>query len=96
MGTLYLLTKSPWARREMSEWLPRVGEKDALLLIQDAVIALQSAPPDVARQLERMGPRLFALEADLAARAIEGKGAGVVDDGAALELLARFDRIVAI
>ncbi len=96
MNTLYIFTKSPWARRDMEDWLPRLDPQDGVLLIQDAVLALKGAPAGVRETLQGLQGRLFALEADLVARGIAAGETRIVDDKVAVDLLARHDRVLAL
>lgn len=96
MDTLFILSKSPWARRDMDEWVGRVGPADGLLLIQDAVLALRGAPERVSRGFRALEGRLFALEADLAARGIDPGRASAVDERGVVELIAGAQRVLAI
>jgi sulfur relay protein TusB/DsrH len=94
--TLYVFAKSPWVRRDLEEWLPRIDEEDAVLLIQDGVLAIKGAPTGVAEQLsERSGP-LYALERDLVARGIGAGAAETVDEKRVIELMMNYQRVVAL
>lgn len=73
-----------------------MGPADGLLLIQDAVLALRSAPEHVSRGLRALGGRLLALEADLAARGIDPGWACAVDERGVVELIAGAQRVLAL
>ncbi|MEJ5376548.1 MAG: sulfurtransferase complex subunit TusB [bacterium] len=96
METLFIFSKSPWARRDMEFWLPRVGEQDQVLLIQDAVLALSGESSSLLASLPPLQGRLWALEADLAARGIRAGGAQAVDYGGAVELILKAKRVLAL
>jgi len=96
METLFVFSKSPWARRDMETWLPRVREQDQVLLIQDAVLALRSACSDLSESLAPLKGRLWALEADLEARGVKAQEAGVVDYRGAVELILEANRVLAL
>lgn len=96
METLFIFSKSPWARRDMETWLPRVGEQDQVLLIQDAVLALRSKSLDISRRLSSLQGRLWALEADVEARGLKPQGAAVVDYKGAVELILQANRVLAL
>jgi sulfur relay protein TusB/DsrH len=96
MKTLYIFTKSPWARRDMDDWLPRVDDQDGVLLIQDAVLALKGAPVEVAEGIAGLRGRLFALQADLVARGIAPGSAEGLEDTQAVRLFVEYDRVVSL
>ncbi len=96
METLFIFSKSPWARRDMETWLARVGEQDQVLLIQDAVLALRGSPGDISRELLSLRGRLWVLEADLAARGLQAGEAGVVDYPGAVGLVLEAERVLAL
>lgn len=96
METLFVFSKSPWARRDMETWLPRVGEQDQVLLIQDAVLALRSLPSGLSGSLASLKGRLWALDADLEARGVKAQGAGVVDYRGAVGLILEANRVLAL
>lgn len=73
MSTLHVLSHSPFGDDRFSSCLRLLGEQDALLLSGEAVQALRSSTAP-RQQLEALpaGITLFALEEDVAARALEG------------------------
>lgn len=96
METLFIFSKSPWARRDMETWLPRVGEQDQVLLIQDAVLALSGCPPKLSESLLFLEGRLWAMKADLEARGLKAQGARIVDYSGAVGLILSANRILAL
>jgi sulfur relay protein TusB/DsrH len=80
----------------MEEWMPRLDSNDAVLLLQDGVIALQAGPSGVGEALAGHTGRVHALKADVVARGLDPGGTILVDDAGAVELIARFDRVVAL
>lgn len=76
MSTLHVISHSPFGDNRLSSCLRLLGSKDGLLLCGDAVYALQAASAPLASlHASNLQGRLFALEEDLQARAIN------TDDG---------------
>lgn len=95
MATLHMLSHSPFSDSRLSSCLRLLGPSDALLLCGDAVYALQ--PGSAQCQALELMPNsigLFALDEDLAARAITAPlRLQVVDYAAFVELSCRFDKV---
>ena len=66
------------------------------MLIQDAVLALKGSAAGISGRLSALRGRLWALEADLAARGLGPGGASVVDYAGAVELIAQARRVLAL
>lgn len=94
MTTLHVIAHSPFGDDRLSSCLRLLGAEDALLLCGDAVHALQpGSAPQQALQAAALGPRLFALEEDLTARAISTELAKAVDYAAFVELSLHYDKV---
>ncbi len=79
MSTLFTINKPWFDRAQLYESLAFATSEDAILLLQDAVLALQS-PVSLASfvaKCEQQGVRVFALENDLALRGIENQYSAV-------------------
>ncbi|WP_166361957.1 sulfurtransferase complex subunit TusB [Pseudomonas akapageensis] len=95
MTTLHVLSHSPFGDNRLASCLRLLGNADAVLLTGDAVYALQPGS-EPRRQLSerRLATRLFALEEDLQARAIDPAGLALaIDYPAFVELSIRFDKV---
>ncbi|BBL70471.1 sulfurtransferase complex subunit TusB [Methylogaea oryzae] len=68
MAVLHIVNRSPMAAPALRQCLARLGEDDSLLLIEDGVYAV-AAQGEAAALLA--GRRVYALEADLAARGLD-------------------------
>ena len=66
MGTLHIISKSPFAHNALADCLRVCGDA-AILLTEDAVCAAL-ANSEWARQLKRAGLRVHLLQADIDAR----------------------------
>jgi len=66
---LHLVSRSPFADSALEECLGCMGEEDALLLLQDAVIAAAHSHVWTQR-LARLSPRVHVLHEDLEARGL--------------------------
>lgn len=84
MSTLHVVNKSPFDRRSLESCVGHLVEGDAVLLIEDAVVAAKrgSAAVPILEKAMRAGP-VYVLGPDLAARAIRSEtilpGMQVVD-----------------
>ncbi len=89
---LFILSRSPFERRDythLMELAAATGGND-VILIQDAVLALQSAPREYQSAVgtaRARGVRFFALEPDLAARGVTAVGATPVTYRGFLDLV---------
>ncbi|UVJ42082.1 sulfurtransferase complex subunit TusB [Pseudomonas sp. LS1212] len=95
MATLHVLSHSPFSDNRLGSCLRLLGDEDAILLTGDAVYALQPGSAPLRQLTERnLAARLFALEEDLQARAIDPTGvARTVDYPAFVELSIRYDKV---
>ena len=94
MSTLHVIAHSPFGDNRLSSCLRLLGPEDALLLCGDAVYALQpGSAPRQALQAAALGPRLYALDEDLQARAISSELAKAVDYAAFVELSLHHDKV---
>ncbi len=99
MSTLFTFNKSwhqaPW----LYERLGFASDNDAILLLEDAVLALQS-PLSLASFLGKCGARsirLFALQSDIQARAIENcyEEIQIINHDEFVKLVVEYDKQVA-
>jgi tRNA 2-thiouridine synthesizing protein B len=72
MSTLHIVNKSPFERNSLTSCIGHLGKDDAVLLIEDAVVAARdgSAVAPLVRDALKNGP-VYVLAPDLAARAIK-------------------------
>lgn len=94
MPTLHVLSHSPFNDDRLDSCLRLLGSDDALLLCGDAVYALREGGDPQAKLIRaNLSHRLFALEEDLKARAIDSPLMQSVDYQAFVELTLRFDKV---
>lgn len=95
MATLHILSHSPFADSRLASCLRLLGADDALLLSGDAVYALQPGTANLqALQLMPASVALYALDEDLAARALQPpERAQVVDYPEFVELCTRYAKV---
>ncbi|QXI40386.1 sulfurtransferase complex subunit TusB [Pseudomonas xantholysinigenes] len=94
MTTLHVIAHSPFGDERLASCLRLLGPQDALLLCGDATYALKAgSEPFAALQAADLGERLFALEEDLQARALDGQPAKALDYPAFVELTLYFDKV---
>jgi tRNA 2-thiouridine synthesizing protein B len=97
MSTLHIVNKSPFERNALASCIGHLAKDDAVLLIEDAVVAARdgSTVAPLVREAMKNGP-VYALAPDLAARAIKREGviAGMelIDYRGFVELAARHTR----
>lgn len=92
MSTLHVISHSPFGDDRLASCLRLLGPHDGLLLCGDAVYALNPGSATVAG-LSTLGPRLYALEEDLLARAIADSPAKAIDYPAFVELSLNHDKV---
>lgn len=96
MATLNIVNKSPFEKRSLDQCLARIGDGDALLLIEDATVVAASGT-SYAEQLAATSGALFVLQPDLAARGFADKplvdGCSSVDYKGFVALAAEYDRV---
>ncbi|WP_407290886.1 sulfurtransferase complex subunit TusB [Stutzerimonas zhaodongensis] len=95
MATLHLLSHSPFSDGRLASCLHLLTADDALLLCGDAVYALQDGTTQrQALNLMHNSIALFALEEDVAARALNSLPSRLqqVDYDGFVELCCRYDR----
>ena len=75
MSTLHIVNKSPFERNSLESCIGHLGQDDAVLLIEDAVVAARDGS-DVAPLVRAAlkNASVYVLAADLAARAIKHEG----------------------
>lgn len=75
MSTLHIVNKSPFERNSLTSCIGHLGKDDAVLLIEDAVVAARdgSTVVPLVREALKNGP-VYVLAPDLAARAIKCEG----------------------
>lgn len=94
MTTLHVIAHSPFGDERLASCLRLLGTGDALLLCGDAVYALRSGS-EPHRQLQAAGlaGRLFALDEDVQARAVDDDLAKAVDYAEFVELSLHYDKV---
>jgi tRNA 2-thiouridine synthesizing protein B len=97
MSTLHIVNKSPFERNSLASCVGHLGKDDAVLLIEDAVVAARSGSgaASLVHTALKNGS-VYVLAADLAARAIKCEsviaGMKVVDYRGFVELAAEHTR----
>lgn len=92
MSTLHVISHSPFGDDRLASCLRLLGPEDGLLLCGDAVYALNPGTATIAG-LTTLGPRLYALEEDLLARAIADSPASAVDYPGFVALSLDYDKV---
>jgi tRNA 2-thiouridine synthesizing protein B len=97
MSTLHIVNKSPFERNSLASCIGHLGKDDAVLLIEDAVVAARdgSTAAPLVREALTSG-LVYVLAPDLAARGIKNEGvvAGMklIDYRGFVELAAQHSR----
>jgi tRNA 2-thiouridine synthesizing protein B len=75
MSTLHIVNKSPFERNSLASCIGHLGKDDAVLLIEDAVVAARDGTTvaPLIREALKNGP-VYVLGPDLAARAVKREG----------------------
>ncbi len=96
MGTLYLVTRSPFERNSWELAARLASPDDTLCFIQDGVIAVRGPQALEAKimQLEKSGIRVFYLKEDLDARGLSAAPEKTIDYDKLAELVLEFKRII--
>ncbi|WP_142847142.1 sulfurtransferase complex subunit TusB [Telmatospirillum sp. J64-1] len=102
MPVLHMVRASPFAAPALEACLDRVRPGDAVLLMEDAVLAARRGTAPAARLVrtaaEVEGLRLHVLEPDLLARGIAAaelvEAVAVVDDGSFVDLAVGYPTIL--
>jgi tRNA 2-thiouridine synthesizing protein B len=96
MSTLYVLHRSPYSAPEMETALRLAMPEDGIILTQDAVLALRSAPKEIDMQ-EALNKnlKLYALKVDMDARSVKTiPGVEMIDYDEFIELLFQYESIL--
>ncbi|GLO16150.1 DsrH like protein [Pseudomonas putida] len=94
MTTLHVIAHSPFGDERLASCLRLLGTDDALLLCGDAVYALRSdSEPHHLLQAAHLTGRLYALEEDVQARAVDNDLAKAVDYAGFVELSLHYDKV---
>ena len=93
MSTLYILHRSPYSAPEMETALRLAMPEDGIILTQDAVLALRSAPKEISiEEASRKNLKFYALKADMDARSIKPiAGVKTIDYDDLVELLSQYE-----
>jgi tRNA 2-thiouridine synthesizing protein B len=94
MPTLYVLHRSPYSAPEMETALGLAYPEDGVVLTQDAVLALRSAPKEVDIQKAlKENVKIYALKVDMDARSTKPiPGVKTIDYDEFVELLCQYER----
>ena len=98
MSTLNIINKSPFEKRTLEQCLPRIGEGDSILLIEDACVAAVSGT-SIEEQLKQTSEqvKLYVLQPDLAARGLAESNLidriSTVDYAGFVDLVSNHDRV---
>ena len=72
MSTLYILRRSPYSTLEIEDAIRLAKAGDGIVLTQDAVLALRSAPKeDSIEEAWRKNIKIYAIKADMDARSLK-------------------------
>jgi sulfur relay protein TusB/DsrH len=93
VSTLYILHRSLYFAPEIEDVIKLARAGDGIVLTQDAVLSLKSAPKEVDfEEISRKGLKLYALKADMDARSVKSvRFVEVIDYDTLIELLAKYD-----
>lgn len=94
MTTLHVIAHSPFGDNRLPSCLRLLGADDAVLLTGDAVYALrEGTEPHQLLQAAKLTDRLYALDEDLQARAIESTLAEAVGYPGFVELSLKYHKV---
>jgi len=96
MGTLYIIARSPYARKDGYTSLKLAQKGDGVIFIQDAVVATERAPEDfgmLMKEKKNKGVNFYVLRPDLKARAISTDIQTVSYEGF-VDLIINYSRVV--
>jgi tRNA 2-thiouridine synthesizing protein B len=72
MSTLYILHRSPYSTLEIEDAIRLAKAGDGIVLTQDAVLALRSAPKEESiEEASRNKIKIYAIKADMDARSLK-------------------------
>jgi tRNA 2-thiouridine synthesizing protein B len=93
MSTLYILHRSPYSAPEMETALRLAKPGDGIILTQDAVLALRSAPKEIdIEEASRKDLKFYALKVDMDARSIKPiAGVKTIDYDDLVELVSQYE-----
>ena len=97
MANLFIISTSPFKRREHNMHLYLAKENDAVIFIQNGVYIAQGMPPDLKSIIEekkKQKVKFYALKEDMKARGIKGFFGDVVDYDGFLELIETYDKVI--
>lgn len=96
MAVLFIISKSPFKRTEPLLYLKLAKQNDAVIFIQDGVIAAQGGPEEFRKELEEAsgrGVEILFLKEDLEARGLQ-TDKKVVDYDGFLNLIETKEKVV--
>jgi sulfur relay protein TusB/DsrH len=96
MGTLYLITRSPYERNSWELAARLAKSSDSLCFIQDGVLAVQGPESLFTKitELEKKGVRIYYLKEDLEARGLTAALEKIIDYDKLAKLVTEFKRII--
>ncbi|MDF2177609.1 sulfurtransferase complex subunit TusB [Aliiglaciecola sp. CAU 1673] len=91
---LHLVKQSPYSSYHLKQCMQRMADGDALLLMQDAVLALSQDNKDLALLAQRGA--LFVLSDDCKARGLQNNyiGCTMLDYPGFVDLTLQFDKVI--
>ncbi len=98
MKTLFVVSNSPFKRRDPLFYLKLADARDSVIFIQDGIYAAKGMPTEIKEEFEKAkqrGVNFYFLEEDLIARGFEHCcDENTVDYDQFLELIENHDRVV--
>jgi len=97
MKTLYVVSRTPFLRKEFKTNIALADSGDAVVFIQDGVLVATRIPEDMENLIENAknkGVKFYLLKEDLEARGLKKNWMEVVDYEGFLELLLQYERAV--
>ncbi|RKY99334.1 MAG: sulfurtransferase complex subunit TusB [Candidatus Hydrothermota bacterium] len=96
-SVLYIISQSPFKRRDGILYLKLAEADDAVIFIQNGVYAKRAMPTEMKSALEdavKRGVKVYFLKEDLEARGLSSEGEDIIDYDGFLDLIESHSKIV--
>ncbi len=97
MGRLFIISTSPFKRRESKTHVYLARKGDSVIFIQNGVYIALNMPEDLKVQIEekkKEGVEFYALKEDMQARGVKEFFGKVVDYDGFLDLIEKHDKVI--
>lgn len=97
MARLFIISTSPFKRREHNMHLYLARENDSIIFIQNGVYIACGMPEDlksIIKEKKKQNVKFYALKEDMKARGIKKFFGEIVDYDGFLELIEKHDKII--